>query len=89
MNECTKEELEALFGLSQGYLSKPKAMLSRRVQAGLKLVAELDKARTQARSFARYLALWDEHFPGVTGEDDETLLRAYNERITRLKAQQK
>lgn len=81
----TKAEAERLLGLSQGYLSKPKAAQSPRVQAGLRLLQQLDEARRHAADFARYLSLLDQAFPDVSGDDHDALLRGYLDRITTLK----
>jgi hypothetical protein len=82
----TQQETEQLLGLSQGYLSKPKAALSRRVQAGLSLLRQRDGARRQAQEFSRYLALLDEVFPDVSGDDHDVLIAKYRERLTILLA---
>lgn len=80
----TKAETERLLGLSQGYLSKPKAERSPRVQAGLSLLSELDQARRHAQEFSRYLCLLDEVFPDVQGDDHETLVNEYRKRLVAL-----
>lgn len=86
MRPRTQQETEQLLGLSQGYLSKPRAALSRRVQAGLALIQRLDEARRQAREFSRYLALLDEVFPDVSSDDHDVLIAEYRKRLTTLSA---
>lgn len=85
----TKAETERLLGLSEGYLSKSKAATSRRVQAGLRLLAELDATRRHAQEFARYLSLLDQAFPDVTGDSHDELIKGYSERISKLKRSSK
>ena len=80
----TKAETERLLGLSQGYLSKPKAETSSRVQAGLRLLSELDQSRRFAQEFSRYLCLLDEFFPDVCGDDHDALITAYRARLSKL-----
>lgn len=85
----TKLETERLLGLSQGYLSKPRARKSSRIQAGLRILDQLDEARRHAQAFARYLSLLDQAFPDVIGDSHDELITRFSERIAALKRGQR